>query len=282
MHLKIVGRHPGNSFTFHLSSITVICVLGYSGNALAFEGKYGVRSPKAYNGPCPTTLVFAAEFSSREPLEVDFSWTRSDGVTTASERLTLEETQPNRYFGRSELEWEVAPDGPKGQSFSVRVTPSTDPQGANSRPVHVFCVGAEENSSRDSTDESSPADSSANTNQWDLGDDEVPIVLGDSESDTTEPAEHTPAPQTQARQITTPQIFRCPVDVEIGAKPIPSGWRSSWNQQIVPYATQTISNNKMTCLYQKGRTLIPLTIPVPPKAKECSPSGKGFVCTMYK
>jgi hypothetical protein len=268
--------------------------------ASPFDGKYGVKTPKNYRGPCPTTLVFMGEFALNTRATVEYHWVRSDGVEMPVERLVLEETRPHVFFATTELVWDVSPSGEKGQAYWAKLVPSDDAAGSRSGPVHVLCEGSEQTQqryeSRDSAqqsppetvssdaewviaDEGPPTESDAGASEWEYSEPSPPV-----ESDYTE-SDGYGGSSEQSRSATpamTTQIITCPNEIEVGALTIPAGWTSGWNRNVLPFVTQSVNRDKLVCLYQEAPFTVGVDQPVPDNAKACHPSARGFVCTVYR
>jgi hypothetical protein len=113
-----------------LSLVRVVLLLAISSAAMAQSG--GLRSvqvsanPQKYNGACPVTVTFTANFAATAPMIVAYRWVRSDGASSAAQKIaaTPAGVQANNTWqvGASFEGWEVIdllPDTPGGRNVAI-------------------------------------------------------------------------------------------------------------------------------------------------------------------
>jgi hypothetical protein len=243
-------------------------------SGLAFDGKFGVNQPKDHNGPCPAKLVFIASFASDRAREVDFVWTRSDGVEVPGERLVLAKGPDGFTFGAtSSLEWQVSTDKPDGEQFIVGVKPSTTTQPVTSRPVKVVCTnGGTPDPRPTESDVGGPSTEpvSAAPGAFDLGAVSVLVVGADNPAPAPPPA---PAPTTQT--------FTCPMTIQLGVAKTPAGF--AVGEQIgAAFLSAAPAQGKLVCRYRPAGTgptpVVAIEMAAPQAGVECGVSGRQFTC----
>jgi hypothetical protein len=240
-------------------------------SALAFDGKFGVRAPVAHNGPCPAKLVFVADFASGRAGEVDFVWTRSDGVEVPGEHLVLEKLpNGNGFVATASLEWQVSPDNATGEEFRVGVKPSTSARPETSRAVKVTCSNGAPPDPRPTDADGGGGSTTqpvlAAPGAFDLGAVSVLVVGADVPAPPPPPG-----PQTQT--------FTCPAAIQLGATKLAPGFTAA-KQVAATFAAANYLQGKLVCRYKPAGSgsLVQIEMPAPASVVECGVNGRQIVC----